>query len=187
VPGAKNVFILPTEPHAYKENSIALSGQLNIYETIRHSGSLPENALVFRPLLEKDFEPIEEDGKFKYLSPTAMDNQGGEKEGAIGSLYVGALNGEGRPTIYGRESNSLGKYTLIDLFEAQEAFSELGSVVDIAHNHQSSGDTIYWIQGGDTLNFTGFVSEISAEDQILGYMTPGGANGNQRSKTRPRC
>jgi len=175
VPGAEGVFMLPTEPHAYKENSIALSGQLNIYETIKHSGSLPENALVFRPLLEKDFEPIEEDGKFKYLSPTAMDNQGGEKEGAIGSLYVGALNGEGRPTIYGRESNSLGKYTLIDLFEDQEAFSELGSVVDIAHNHQSSGDTIYWIQGGNALNvLTGFVPEISAEDQILGYMTPGG-------------
>ncbi len=192
VPGSSNVFILPTEPHAYKDNSIALSGQLNIYETIGSSGSLPENTLLFRPLLEKNFEPIPTGKKdtngneiYQYLNPTAIDNQGDADEGTISSLYVGALNEQGKPTIYGRRTNSSGDYVLkeVDFGDHWQAFSDNGQIVDIAHNHQSNGDTIYWIQGGRSLSFFNYFKEkIPAEDQIIGIVSPSGAMTTLRLK-----
>lgn len=164
-------FILPTEANAYKSSSIVFTGLLNVYETIAPPEQSPDNAIVLRPLLESDFEPVTRDGQsIKNLSPTAIDNQGGADEKTISSLYVGAQNADGKPTIYGRTSNSIGDYTLkaIDFGESQDQFMNQGSVVDLAHSHRGNADIIYWIQGGESMNFFNPGFTLDAENQILG-------------------
>ena len=159
-------FILPSEANAYQSNRIVLSGLLNIYETIEPGDQSPSNAIVLRPLLGSDVDPT-----LQPLNPTAIDNQGGADEGLISSLYVGALNASGEPTIYGRTSNSIGDYTLkaIDLGERQEQFNDNGSVVDLAHSHRDSADNIYWIQGGNSIPFGNYFQVgLDAKDQVLG-------------------
>ncbi|MCT0227268.1 DUF4114 domain-containing protein [Synechococcus sp. CS-1331] len=166
-PGSSKVFLLPTEPNAYKSHSIVFSGLLNIYETIKSDKSSPNNAIILRPLLES--EP-QANGSFR-LNPTAIDNQGGADEAIISSLYVGASNREGNPAIYGRTSNSIGDYTLkaIDLGENQARFISNGSVVDLAHSHRGNADNVYWIQGGNSLSFSNyFTKKLVTEDQVLG-------------------
>ena len=166
-PGSSDVFLLPSEPNAYKSHSIVFSGLLNIYETIKSDKSSPNNGIILRPLLES--EP-QANGSFR-LNPTAIDNQGGADEAIISSLYVGASNREGNPAIYGRTSNSIGDYTLkaIDLGENQARFISNGSVVDLAHSHLGNADNVYWIQGGNSLSFSNyFTKKLVTEDQVLG-------------------
>ncbi|QNI67148.1 DUF4114 domain-containing protein [Synechococcus sp. BMK-MC-1] len=166
-------FILPSEANAYQSNRIVFSGLLNIYETIEPSELAASNAIVLRPLLKSDFEPI----NGNLLNPTAIDNQGSADMANIGSLYIGALDPSGNPTIYGRSSNSDGDYTLeeIGLGENREQFIANGSVVDLAHSPQGNGDTMYWIQGGQSLSFGNyFTPALSAKDQVLGIQQSDG-------------
>ena len=166
-------FILPSEANAYQSNRIVFSGLLNIYETIEPGDQSPSNAIVLRPLLGSDVDPT-----LQPLNPTAIDNQGGADEGPISSLYVGALNANGDPVIYGRPSNSVGDYALqaIDFGAAQAQFVGNGSVIDLAHAHWGNGDTIYWLQGGESLAFFPYTDkQLDAKDQVLGIRLADGS------------
>lgn len=166
-PTSSKVFILPTEPNAYRENSIVFSGQMNIYETANTDKSLPDNAINLRPLIKENIES---------LKPSAIDNQGSETQGEITSLYVGASDGSNKPVIYGRSSKSADSYFLNKInLEAYPDFASLGGILDLAHSPSSNGDVLYWLQGGRRLTSRYVTPGVGIQNQYLSIMKPDGS------------
>ena len=148
-PGAP--FILPIEANAYRRQSIAMAGEFNVYESVAISPAGLPNTIVFEPLLQADLEAT----RF-----TAIDHQGSANQGAISSLYLGALQGKGgsrRSLLFGRQSNDLGDRALRVLLDFSLVNNGLDNapIVDLAHAPTpGGGDRIYILQGGTSVLYS---------------------------------
>lgn len=151
----EDIFNTPVQSNAYQQG-VALAGFANIYEQVNPPNKTLLPSLTFRPLLENDI-----DSSFFYA--TALDYQGTSGTYLNQSLYVAGYIPDKGNIIFGRTANNDPNSFHL---EAISANTLPYTIVDIAHASTTTGDIVYWLQGGRSIAFGDF-NRSAATEQTL--------------------
>ena len=172
-------FHAPLATNAYRPNDIVMAGRLNVWETAAVDPSNLPDSLVFQPIIDYE-EDSDNPADWLTLWVNALDNQGSpqaaQAKTAYDSLYVGLqIAGPGGKGIqfsglYGRQAGATP--TLAPLVQVPV---DAGPILAIAHRPTvNQDDTVFWLQGGDTVNNFNNVIVASSTVQSLGIHSPNG-------------